>query len=116
MIDSDLLAVASSRETLKLNHIINATVYPGDLLNDFPDSKYDLILSNPPFHAGQKVDYQIAFALIRQSFQVLNKDGQLIIVANKFIRYDHLIEEIFGNLNCLAETGKYHVLSGIKTR
>lgn len=116
MIDNDLLAVASSTETLKLNQIINASVYPGDLLNDVLDTKYDLILSNPPFHAGQKVDYQIAIALIRQSFQALNKGGQLVIVANKFIRYDRLIDETFSNITCLAETGKYHVLSGIKTK
>ena len=64
LVDNNLLAVAASRETLSLNRIKNAQVFAGDLLNPvFPD-KYDLILSNPPFHTGHAVDYQIAHALI----------------------------------------------------
>ena len=78
-------------------------------------NKYDLILSNPPFHTGHAVDYQIAQAMISQSFQALNPGGQMIIVANRFIRYDRLIKEIFGNVSSLSESGKFHVLSGLKS-
>ena len=114
--DNNLFAVASSCETLSLNHVTNAEVFAGDLLDPIGMNKYDLILSNPPFHSGHAVDYQIAQAMIRQSFQVLNPEGQMIIVANRFIRYDNLIKMIFGNVSTLAESGKFHVLSGLKSR
>jgi 16S rRNA (guanine1207-N2)-methyltransferase len=115
MVDNNLLAVEATRETLTVNSIKNAEVTAGDLLNmPFPD-KYDLVLSNPPFHAGHAVDFQVAHALIENSNQALNPGGRLVIVANRFIRYDRLIQEIYGNISIVAETGKFHVLSGLKS-
>jgi 16S rRNA (guanine1207-N2)-methyltransferase len=116
LVDNNLLAVASSRETITLNHITNAEVFADDLLDPMGTNKYDLILSNPPFHTGHAVDYQIAQAMIDQSDQTLNPGGQMIIVANRFIRYDKLIKTIFGNVSTLTESGKFHVLSGLKSR
>jgi 16S rRNA (guanine1207-N2)-methyltransferase len=114
-VDNALLAVASCKESLTLNGITNASVFAGDLLSPVGTNKYDLILSNPPFHAGQAVDYQIAEAMIRQAYHALNVGGKICIVANRFIRYDHQIQAIFGNISYLAETGKFHVLSGTKS-
>jgi 16S rRNA (guanine1207-N2)-methyltransferase len=116
LVDNDLLAISSCKETLSINKIMNAAVLAGDLLGPIGLKKYDLILSNPPFHAGQAVDFQIAEAMIRQSYQALNPDGQMTIVANRFIPYDRLINEIFGNVSCLIESGKFRVLSGNKIR
>ena len=113
--DNNLLAVAACTETIARNRITNAEVFTGDLLGSIGSYQYDLILSNPPFHAGHAVDYQIAHSMINQSFQALNPGGQMIIVANRFIRYDRLIKEIFGNISILAESGKFHVLSGLKS-
>jgi 16S rRNA (guanine1207-N2)-methyltransferase len=114
MVDCDLLAITSSIETLAINRVTNANVYFGDLLSVVKGIEYDVIISNPPFHAGIGVDYQASLALIRQAHHALRQGGQLVIVANRFIPYDHLIGEIFGNISCLEESGKFHVLSGIK--
>lgn len=115
MVDNNLLAVAASRETLSVNDVHHAQVYAGDLQNLVLPNHYDLVLSNPPFHTGQAVDYHIAHALIENSHQALNPGGHLTIVANRFIRYDRLIQEIYGNITVLAESGKFHVLSGLKS-
>ncbi len=113
--DNNLLAVAAARETLALNHITNSDVFAGDLFDPIVPNTYDLILTNPPFHTAHAVDYHIAHTMISQSFQVLNPGGQINLVANRFIRYDHLVKEIFGNVTALAESGKFHVLSGLKS-
>jgi 16S rRNA (guanine1207-N2)-methyltransferase len=115
LVDNDLLAIASCKETLAINRVNNTTIFTGDLLAPVGSNKYDLILSNPPFHAGHAVDFLIAETMIRQSFQALNPNGQITIVANRFIPYDRLINEIFGNVSCLIESGRFHVLSGIKS-
>jgi 16S rRNA (guanine1207-N2)-methyltransferase len=115
-IDNNLHALAACRETITLNGITNAEVFAGDLLEPIGTHKYDLILTNPPFHAGHAVDYRIAQAMIEQSYHALNPGSQMIIVANRFIRYDRLIKEIFGNVSTLVESGKFHVLSGLKSR
>ncbi len=112
--DNNLLAVCASRETLSVNAAQNAVVYGGDLFTPLGSNHYDLILSNPPFHAGRAVDFEITGRLISQSFQALNTGGQLVIVANRFIRYERLIEKFFGNVTVIGSSSKFHVLSGLK--
>ncbi len=114
LVDNDLLAVAACKETLSLNHITNATVFTGDLLNPVAANHYDLILSNPPFHTAHDVDYRVTETIIRQSYQSLVPGGQLVVVANRFIPYDRLISGTFGRVTQLAESGRFHVLSGLK--
>jgi 16S rRNA (guanine1207-N2)-methyltransferase len=115
LVDNDLIAITACRKTLAVNGITNAQVFTGDLLSPVGQNKYDLILSNPPFHAGQVVNYQVAEAIINQAYQALHPGGQLVIVANRFIRYDHLIGSVFGNVSTLAESGKFRLLFGLKS-
>jgi 16S rRNA (guanine1207-N2)-methyltransferase len=114
LVDSDLLAIASTIENRAINQIFNARVYIGDLLIPVSFNKYDLILSNPPFHAGHSVDYQITISMIKQAYTALSSKGTLLLVANRFIPYDRLMKEIFGNVSCLVESASYRLLSGIK--
>jgi 16S rRNA (guanine1207-N2)-methyltransferase len=113
--DNNLLAVTAAQETMRLNHHSNFEVFPLDILNQVIPQRYDLILSNLPFHTAHAVDYQAAQAMISRSFQALNPGGRLVIVANRFIRYQQLIQQIFGNASVLAESSQYHVLSGLKS-
>jgi 16S rRNA (guanine1207-N2)-methyltransferase len=116
LVDNNLLAIASAQETLAINQVHNAKVFVGDLLEPIGSQRYNLILSNPPFHADYEVNYQVADAMIGQSYQSLLPGGRLIIVTNRFIRYMDLIKDSFGNVSILKESGKYHVLSGLKSR
>lgn len=115
LVDNSLYAAAACRETINLNCITNAEVFTGEFLSPVNPNKYDLILSNPPFHSGHAVNYHFAQAMVSQAHQALNPGAQVVIVANRFIRYDRLIKEIFGNVSILAETGKFHVLCGLKS-
>lgn len=114
LVDSNLLAITACKENLAINNITNASVFLGDLFEPVQQNRYDLILSNPPFHTGQAVDYQMVYTLIQQAYQALAQGGQLIIVANRFIPYYRMIKQVFGVVNCLAESTKFHVLSGLK--
>ncbi|MDV6316066.1 class I SAM-dependent methyltransferase [Idiomarina sp. HP20-50] len=71
--------------------------------------KFDFILSNPPFHTGQKIDYEIARAFIQSAKQHLNKKGILRIVANRFLPWPEVIETFFGHCDTLADDGRYRV-------
>lgn len=112
--DDHLLSVSSTLENIRLNHIHTATVYAGDLFGSLPEVKYDAIFSNPPFHAGKEVNYQVAQALITSSHHYLIPGGYLVIVANRFIRYERLMVQIFHNVQVIAENNKFHVLSSQK--
>ena len=114
LIDADLAAVAAARENISINGIHIARAFPSDVLQAVEGNRYDLILSNPPFHTGKEVDYEITRTFIAHAQNLLEPGGQLIVVANKFIRYNRLMGELFKKVDCLVETGKYHVLSARK--
>lgn len=114
LIDVDYLAVAAARENLSRNRVHNASVISSDGMEAVSTQRYDRILSNPPFHAGKEVEYDIAHTLIAHARQLLNQGGGLLLVANRFIRYDRLMMELFGNVRKVAETGKFHVLESIR--
>ncbi|MEW5868298.1 MAG: methyltransferase [Chloroflexota bacterium] len=114
LVDANLLAVASSQRNLSAQHLENARALPSDVLSAVVGQAYDLVLSNPPFHSGKGTDYHIAQAFIEQSWQALAPGGELRLVANRFIRYDRMMQAHFGSVACPLETGRFHVLSAIK--
>jgi len=114
MADVNLLAVSSAQENIILNNLPDAHAFPSDALSAIKDRQYDLVVTNPPFHSGKSVDYDIAQTFIADSWRVLVPGGRLVLVANKFIRYDRQMQSIFDQVEVLAETNKYHVLSGTK--
>ena len=112
MVDVNLLAIASARENIAGNHVSNTEAFLSDAFSAVGNNRYDLIASNPPFHTGKSVDYAVAHAFIEHARSTLKPGGRLLLVANKFIRYDHLMRTTFDTVECLIETNKYHVLQG----
>jgi len=114
MVDSSLLAIASTQENITRHQFPTCQAIPSDLLSVVRGRHYDCILSNPPFHAGLQVDYQTAQALIYSAVSSLEPGGHLQLVANRFIPYDRLMVEVFGNVETLAQTPSYRILSSRK--
>jgi len=114
MVDNNLLAVASAKQTITRNYNLEESkifkVLAGDLLVDFNGKKYSLILTNPPFHSGKATDYSITTALIQQASQSLLPGGRLVLVANKFIRYEQLLKQFFTSINILKENNRFQVI------
>jgi 16S rRNA (guanine1207-N2)-methyltransferase len=114
LLDTDLLAVAACQENLRRLGLGDAAAMPSDALSAVQGREYDLIVSNPPFHSGKEVDYRMAQAFIRQSYAALRPKGRLILVANRFIRYERRLEEFFPHPRFLAETRSFHVIMAQK--
>jgi 16S rRNA (guanine1207-N2)-methyltransferase len=112
LVDDNLLAVLAARENIRLHGLAKARALPGDGIGPVADQVYDLALSNPPFHSGKGVDYQVSRAFILGARRVLAPGGRLALVANRFIRYEQLMRTLFRQVTVLAETGKFHVLLG----
>ena len=99
-----------SLELTKKNIILNqveAEVIKSFLFDSII-TKFDVILSNPPFSAGKK----LCFDLIEKSIDALNKKGNLQIVAphkkgGKELKKKML--EIFGNVKDIAIQSGYHI-------
>lgn len=112
LVDVDLLAIASARENITLNNVENAQAIPSDLMSSVAGRRYDLVVANPPFHVGTATDYRVVRALVAGAHDVLESDGKLIIVANRFLPYDRIVSDVFGDAQCLSETNRYRLIVG----
>ena len=86
-------------------------VKEGQLSASDIEGKFDLIISNPPFHDGIDTAYRAVTELITQAKWHLNQGGELRIVANAFLPYPELLRQHFGDYEVVAQTGKFKVYS-----
>ncbi len=114
LLDVDALACESASASLAANHLVGARVIQGDGLARIAPASYDLIVSNPPFHAGHAVNLAITAALIEEAHQALAVEGRLVLVANRFLPYDRLIQARFGEVATLAADGRFRVLAATR--
>lgn len=78
------------------------------------DTKFDLILCNPPFHQGTTISKDIAIDMFKSSFRILKKGGRLRIVANSHLGYQKNLKRIFGNYALLNSNKKFVILESVK--
>lgn len=109
MLDSNLLAVAAAAANIERLGL-PATALASDALDAVAGRSYDLIVSNPPFHAGRQVDTTMAAAFINQGRALLGRGGRMVLVANRFLPYQRLLEPAFRRVARLAESRSYHLL------
>lgn len=109
--DVNAAAVAASQATLACNDI-EGEVFASNVFSDV-QGRFDMILSNPPFHEGLQTSLDAAHALIRGAANHLNSGGELRIVANAFLPYPQVLEETFGHYEILAQTGKFRVYRSV---
>lgn len=107
MCDISALAVESSKETLAANGL-KGNVFASDVYSD-TSNDYKFIISNPPFHAGLDTSYSATETLLAQAPNYQNTHGELLIVANSFLKYQPIIEKAFGNCETLNKTNKFAI-------
>lgn len=107
MCDISALAVESSKETLAANGL-KGKVFASDVYSD-TSNDYKFIISNPPFHAGLDTSYSATETLLAQAPNYQNAHGELLIVANSFLKYQPIIEKAFGNCETLNKTNKFAI-------
>lgn len=113
LLDVDAFAVHSSRFTLQANDL-HAEVIAGDGIHAAPCG-LAAILSNPPFHQGVHTQYHTTETLLREARQHLQKDGELRLVANSFLKYPPLIEQHLGPCQTLAQGQGFHIYRAVKS-
>lgn len=110
MTDVSLLAVAAARRNARLAGV-SVHVVAGDVYSGIEGEAYDLIVSNPPFHQGKMIDYDMPQRLIGEASEYLKPGGRLVIVANAFLPYDRVMRAHFAEVDVVAATRQYRVLA-----
>ncbi len=111
LIDVNLLAVAVASRNLGTNGITSGRVVASDIFSGLGDARYDLIVSNPPFHQGKAIDLSMPDRLISEAPGHLLPGGSLMIVANSFLRYERQMRRVFGHVETVVATRQYHVIA-----
>jgi len=116
LLDIDSLACECAKASLAANGLAAARVVHADGLAAVCGERFDLIVSNPPFHSGHAVNTAAIEVLISEAYQALANRGRLVIVANRFLPYERLLTTAFGEIETLAADGRYKVLLARKSK
>jgi len=98
MVEVNERAAALARANAELNRVTNAEVLAGDAFQVLGDRRFEVILTNPPIHAGKPV----VTALIQDARRRLPESGEFWMVvrtqdgAKSYLR---LLQELFGRVS-----------------
>ncbi|GHC19050.1 methyltransferase [Aidingimonas halophila] len=108
LVDINLFAVEAARRTLAINDL-QGEALPSDVYSALEDRRFDMIVTNPPFHQERRIDYGHTARLIQEAPSHLASGGQLLMVANAFLPYPDLLESTFGKFEIVADDRRYRV-------
>ena len=114
MVDVQAQAIACARLSLEWNQV-EGRVWASDAMEEV-SSQYGLIVTNPPFHTGVKVDIDITSRFLASVTRHLRPGGELRLVANRFLPYAELIERHLGSSEVLAENSRFRVYRARRSR
>lgn len=81
-----------------------------------PGKGYDVIVSNPPFHATRAADPAIGNAFIAAAARLLSPKGRFLMVANRHLPYEETLGQRFRNWSEIAANPRYKVISAAQPR
>ena len=100
-IDNSIAAVQNTEANLKKNGY--ATNVYCTFLTDDVDQKFDVIITNPPFHVGKSTVFNFGRLWLANCKNVLNEGGKVILVANEFLKYREFIPEYFSEYTIIRK-------------
>ena len=89
--DDDVISARYAQRNYERNGVTPVAVETGDCLDSFPDQQFDVVVSNPPTHAGSGVTMK----LFEGVEDALASGGEFWIVYNEIMKYEYLLENKF---------------------
>jgi 16S rRNA (guanine1207-N2)-methyltransferase len=77
---------------------------------------YDVIVSNPPFHTHARTDRpDIGRRFIAVAAEALNPGGRLLVVANRHLPYEAVLDARFGKVRTVVQKHGYKIVEAVKS-
>lgn len=114
MLDVDVEAVRCATRTAAHASAVCVEVYASDGAAAVLDECFDVVATNPPFHAGRATDLGVPRRFIEHAWTVLAPGGRLYLVANRTLPYEREVQKRFGNMRLLHDGPRFKVITATK--
>ncbi|HLZ10462.1 MAG TPA: methyltransferase, partial [Chloroflexota bacterium] len=112
LVDDDADAVQSAAETARANGIEACSIVASDGIEEIEARRFDVVVTNPPFHVGKSTQLDVAVAFIHGAAAVLRRGGRIYLVANRFLPYEDPLSDAFDRVETVHRDNKFKVLTG----
>jgi len=85
-----------------------------DLVSETPPGSWHWVVMNPPFHQGRAATPALGASFIAAAARALGPGGRLLMVANRNLPYEAVLQQDFAEFQVLAETGGFKVIEARK--
>ncbi len=109
LFEADSRALACARENLA-RHTRDIRFHWHDVTTGLPTSPLDAVLMNPPFHNGRAADVELGRAFITRAAESLRRGGRLLLVANRQLPYEAMLDDLHMAWRKPAENATYKLL------
>jgi len=107
-------AVASARRTLSANDCSDVRVDHTHGAAAVEDGTYDTVVTNPPFHKGHDISFEVSEFFVGEAARVLRRGGELFLVANAFLDYEPWLIQHFANIEVVLDNRQYRVWHAVR--
>jgi len=115
VIEAEMRAMTLARQNLAAFHSRLPIDYLWHDVTEGLERPYDVIVTNPPFHAQHGVDRpDIGRRFIAAAAQALRAGGRLWLVANRHLPYEAELSRNFGEIRTVAQQQGYKIVEAIK--
>lgn len=77
--------------------------------------RYDVIVTNPPFHTGSREDRpDIGRRFIQVAADALNRGGRLWLVANRHLPYETVLDERFASVRTVVQEHGFKIIEAVR--
>ncbi len=114
LVDSNAFALVAVQRTFRVNGLTPREVHPVSNVDDLGEQRFDVIVTNPPFHQGIGTDYTVVSRFLQSCAQHLTENGVVLMVANRFLPYERMVPTGL-EMSLVAEDAKFKVLRGRMT-
>ncbi|MDQ6980546.1 MAG: methyltransferase [Ghiorsea sp.] len=114
LVEAESLALECAKKNVAEYDVTAVSFHHLDAANESLPKHLNFVVCNPPFHTGQNRDVELGQTIVNKACGALTHGGELYLVANRQLPYEHILKEYLRDVQCLAAGGGFKVLRGKK--